>query len=64
MTGFEYQDAEETYNDLEKWLKKRRDQFSHSDYSHERTGYHAIDALLDEVREAGAEGFLPWQKAL
>jgi len=61
MTGFEHSDEEETYNGLVDWLKKRRDEYA--DWISEGTiAYDTIDILLDEVRDAGVEGFLPWQR--
>lgn len=50
-------EGQETYEGLEMWLKARRGE-------QEDAGWAAIDTLLDEVREAGAEGFLPWQREL
>lgn len=59
MTGFEYDDSRETYESLEKWLKERRDQYIGAT----NPGYfNAVNELLDEVRDAGVEGFLPWQR--
>ena len=59
MTGFGYSDEEETYHNLENWLKERRDEYG------ERVdlqAWTALDVLLGEVRDAGAEGYLPWQR--
>jgi hypothetical protein len=61
MTGFEHPDEEETYNGLEDWLKKRRDEYRGTPMA-SIAAFDAIDDLLDEVREAGVEGFLPWQR--
>lgn len=49
--------GEEMFEGLEKWLKTRRD-----DYQKESSAYIAVDDLLDELREAAAEGWFPWQR--
>jgi len=59
MTGFEHADEEETYNGLVDWLRKRRDEYP---IEHGNDGYGTIDKLLDEARDAGVEGYLPWQR--
>lgn len=50
--------GEKVFEGLEKWLKTRRDEASSGaeDYRAE-----IIDMLLDEVRDKGVEGWLPWQ---
>ena len=56
MTGFDHPDEEETFNGLVDWLKKRRD-------GHRQPlARQAVDDLLDEARDAGVEGYLPWQR--
>lgn len=49
----------ETYEGLVGWLKQRRDDITEK---LDPVAWDAIDSLLDEAREAGAEGFLPWQQ--
>lgn len=50
---------------LERWLKARRDEWQGEDRKYSGPGaYHVIDSLLNEVRESGAEGFLPWEREL
>jgi hypothetical protein len=51
-------EGQQVYEGLEMWLKARRDE------QRQPIARQAIDALLDEVREDGAEGWLPWQKGL
>jgi hypothetical protein len=60
MTGFEYPGSQNTYEGLERWMKERRDEWTGLNYKGRE--WRAIDTLLDEVREAGVEGYLPWQR--
>lgn len=55
-------EEEDIYRGLELWLKTRRDEWNGPNTGGRE--WEAVDALLDEVREAGAEGFLPWQREL
>lgn len=55
-TMFEHGDEEETYNGLVDWLRKRREE------QRQPIAKEAIDALLDEARDDGVEGYLPWQR--
>jgi len=50
--------GEEVHEGLEKWLKARRDEAG----SANNPAWQTINNLLDEVRDDGAEGWLPWQK--
>lgn len=59
MTGFEHPDEEEIHNGLVDWLRKARDQYQDPPGNPQ---YEAIDWLLDETRDAGVEGYLPWQR--
>lgn len=52
-------DKEDVYKDLERWLKERRDE--HSVAGAGEAEYRVLDGLLDEVRDAGAEGCFPWE---
>lgn len=56
MTEFEYDFQEDTYNGLEGWLEQRRDEHR------QPSAWQALDELLREVRKAGVEGYLPWQR--
>lgn len=49
--------GEQVSGDLERWLKARREQ-----YTKHTVCWRVVDVLLDEVREAGVEGWLPWQR--
>lgn len=64
MTGFEHADEEETYNGLVDWLHKRRDEYRGrpDKATPSMIAFDVIDALLDEARDAGLEGYLPWQR--
>lgn len=55
-------EGQQTYEGLEMWLKARRDE--HAVVGGGEVEWRTIDGLLDEVRDAGAEGFLPWQREL
>jgi erythromycin esterase-like protein len=61
MTGFEHADEEETYNCLVDWLRKRREEYREGP-APSMISFDAIDGLLDEARDAGVEGYLPWQR--
>lgn len=58
MGGKLLPEGQETYEGLEQWLKTRRDQYVGTTNA---AYWNCIDELLGEVRDAGAEGFLPWQ---
>jgi hypothetical protein len=64
MTGFEHNDEEETYNGLVDWLRKRRDEYrgQQAKAMPSMIAFDTIDKLLDEVRDTGVEGYLPWQR--
>lgn len=51
----------DVYNGLEKWLRALRDAMPHGIGSPVSQAWHTIDALLDEMREDAATGFLPWE---
>jgi hypothetical protein len=53
--------GEEVFEGLEKWLKARRDE-ADKDRDAGIAPFTVIDNLLDEVRDQGAEGWLPWQR--
>jgi len=51
--------SEEVFEGLERWLKECRDECG---TPHVNPAWNTINILLDEVRAAGVEGFLPWQR--
>lgn len=55
--------GQEVYEGLERWVKAHRDKYPKGEECPEVDIVHdAIDAMLDEVRDCGVEGLLPWQK--
>jgi hypothetical protein len=49
---------EEIFRRVERWLKSRRDE-----YGEQSEAWIAVDTLLDELRDAGSTGHLPWSDA-
>lgn len=48
------------FEGLEEWLKERRDEQQKPVVADDPNDWETIDNLLNEVRECGAMGFLPW----